>query len=269
MAERVVTERVEVALKRQRSVCDTLRLLTPFDLPRERKRRFGTPGDGSYVLVDRLRADQPILSFGVGPSVNLELELAERGHEVLLFDHTVDALPSEHPRFTWYREGVGAPANAEGPLLTLQTHMAKLPWGAGAPILKLDVEGHEWSVLETVPRETLRRFEQIAVELHGLQFLDGAPFRALAQRVLRRLAEDFTICHVHANNFNHLATCSNFTVTASLEVTYIRSDLVERAPSRTFYPTVEDSPNYAVLPDHRLWFFPFLPGSAEAVFEPV
>jgi hypothetical protein len=31
--------------------------------------------------------------------------IAERGHDVLLFDHTIDALPGNHPRFTGFARG--------------------------------------------------------------------------------------------------------------------------------------------------------------------
>src|SRR5205807_254164 len=100
MALRPVVEPIWVALARQQMVFDALSLLIPFDLPQERKVRVGGSGDGSYVLVDRLRPAQPVMSFGIGPSVDFEMEMAERGHNVLMFDHTIDSLPATHPRFT-------------------------------------------------------------------------------------------------------------------------------------------------------------------------
>src|SRR6266478_3163437 len=106
MTLRAVEEPVVVGLKRRGLVFDALSLLVPFDLPRERKVRIGEPGDGSYVMVDRLRASQPVMSFGVGPSVEFEMEMAERGHSVFMFDHTIDSLPATHPRFAWFREGI-------------------------------------------------------------------------------------------------------------------------------------------------------------------
>src|ERR1700761_268932 len=152
MAFRPVTEALEEGIARQRGVFEALSLLTPYDLPGERKIRVGGPGDGGYVLVDRLRPAQPVMSFGVGSSVAFDLDLAERGHRVLLFDHTVSALPGEHPGFTWYPEGVAGAADPAQRLFTLADHMAKLSHLAGdqgveAPILKLDVEGAEWDVL--------------------------------------------------------------------------------------------------------------------------
>ena len=122
MVYRPVTEPLEAGIARQRGVFEALSLLTPSDLPDERKIRIGGPGDGGYVLVDRLRPAQPVMSFGVGPSVAFDQDLAARGHPVLLFDQTIDALPGEHPGFTWYRrrrrghrQSAAAPVHPRGP----------------------------------------------------------------------------------------------------------------------------------------------------------
>lgn len=266
MEYRPVTEPLEAGIARQRGVFEALSLLTPYDLPAERKIRLGGPGDGGYVLVDRLRPAQAVMSFGVGPTVSFDRDLAERGHPVLLFDHTIDALPGEHPGFTWYPEGISGLADPGAKLFTLADHMAKLPPGGEAPILKMDVEGAEWDVLTETPMGLLRRFEQIVLELHNLPRMEGQRFRSMAWKALAKLSSSFTLCHVHANNFGTLATVCGFPVPETLEVTYIRSDLVEVAQSTTFYPTPLDTGNCLDWPDLPLWFYPFVPGGAKAVF---
>ena len=266
MTLRAVEEPVVVGLKRRRLVFDALSLLVPFDLPRERKVRIGEPGDGSYVMVDRLRASQPVMSFGVGPSVEFEMEMAERGHSVFMFDHTIDSLPATHPRFAWFREGITGGPRPEKGLFTLAEHMDKLP-SDSQPILKLDVEGAEWAVLDEAPTGSLARFEQIALEVHFLYRFEEPLFNAKVQRALRKISSAFTLCHVHANNFSPIRIVAGFPVPEALELTYIRSDLVTRMPSTTLYPTSIDRPNFPQFPDHLLWFFPFLPGS-EAIQPP-
>ena len=57
MGSRTVVEPAAVGIKRQQMVFEALRLLIPFDLQNERKIRIGEPGDGSYVLLDRLRGN--------------------------------------------------------------------------------------------------------------------------------------------------------------------------------------------------------------------
>jgi hypothetical protein len=266
MAYRPVTEPLEAGIARQRGVFEALSLLTPYDLPAERKIRIGGPGDGGYVLVDRLRPAQAVMSFGIGTTVTFDRDLAGRGHSVLLFDHTIDALPDKHPGFTWYPEGVGGFANPPAGVFTLADHMAKLPHGGEAPILKMDVEGAEWDVLTETPMGLLRRFEQLVLELHELPRLEERRFCSMAWKALATLSSAFTLCHVHANNFGSIQTICGFPVPETLEVTYIRSDLVTVAPSTTFYPTPLDTGNCLDWPDFPLWFYPFMPGTAKATF---
>ncbi len=267
MALRPVLEPASVATGRQRMIFETLRHLVLFDLPKERKLRLGRPGDGSYVLVDRLRPAQPVMSFGIGPSASFELDVAERGHHVLLFDHTIDELPERHPHFTWYREGIADRSVPEHGLRTLAEHLSKLPAGCDAPILKLDVEGDEWAIFESAPVALLRHFEQIAVEFHSMDRIESPDFIEIAHRVFAKLAANFTLCHVHANNFcsvKVLAGC--FPMPETLELTYVRTDLIVRAPSATTYPTSLDTPNYHQFADLMMWYFPFLPGSDLVAF---
>jgi hypothetical protein len=267
MVLRTVVEPAAVGTERQLMVFETLRLLIPFDLPQERKIRIGRPGDGSYVLVDRLRKTQPILSFGIGPSVQFESHMAARGHDVLLFDHTVDKVPEKHERFTWFREGIAGLSAPERKLFTLAEHVRKLPPQCDNPILKMDVEGAEWGVFHTASVDLLCRFEQITFELHDLARLEENNFNAAARSALAKLASRFTLCHVHANNFCSIRVIANcFPIPESLELTYVRSDLVTRAPSTTMYPTALDQVNFHQFPDLMMWFFPFMPGSESIKF---
>ena len=262
MALRPIIEPASVRINRQKMVFETLQLLIPFDLPRERKVRIGQSGDGSYVLVDRLNVSQPVMSFGVGPSVQFEAHLANLGHEILLFDHTVETIPEMHRRFRWFREGVEGHSVPQRGLFTLEEHLAKLPKDCDTAILKMDVEGSEWNVFSETSAEVLRRFEQVTFELHDLSRIEQPDFNTLARRVLSKLASIFTLCHVHANNFNRvrvLADC--FPMPETLELTYIRTDLVSRASSKTIYPTELDKPNFHQFPELMLWYFPFVPGS--------
>jgi hypothetical protein len=261
-------EPVPAAAAREEAVLEALSLLTPYDLEGERKARFGAPGtgdyalgDGTYVLVDRCRPSQAILSYGVGSTVNFEMAMAEAGHPVFLFDHTVAALPEQHERFTWFQEGVCGTPGPDRALATLEQHLARIDVGADAPILKLDVEGAEWDVFACAPTAVLRRFEQITFEAHNLDQLADPAFNALARQALGALAAEFTLCHVHANNYGFIhLVAGSLPVAETLELTYIRSDLVRALPSTTIYPTEIDLPNYRTLTELRLWFYPFLPG---------
>ena len=249
----------------RQKVVDALRLLAPQDVAGARKIRIGGPGDGGYVMIDMLRPGAMVLSFGVGPTVSFDRDLADRGHKVHLFDHTIDALPDTHPHFTWHRQGLGAVPG--GDLPTLAEHMAHLPADSIDPLLKIDIEGAEWTALAHTDPALLARFSQIVLEVHDLHRLGEEAFNATAIRALTALA-DFAPVHVHANNFAPIADVAGLAVPEVLEVTFLRRDLAQFRPSTTTYPTPHDTPNFAGAEDHLLWFFPFLPGSAEAELTP-
>lgn len=242
-------------------IAATLALLTPSDAPGVGKLRIGAqPGDGAYVMLDMLRPAQRVLSFGIGRNVSFDLAMADRGHQMFLYDHTIEAPPASHPLFHFQRSGIGAQDDPDGPLLSLETHVAKLP---GPPtrdmILKLDVEGAEWPMLAATRSNLLARFEQIVLEIHGLGRLDHRLWHTRVRQGLLRLRATHRLVHVHANNQAPPLMVQGFPVSNLLELSWVRSDLVQAAPSRTLYPTALDEPNVRRAPDTLLWFHPFLP----------
>ena len=249
----------------QRRVYDILRLLMPYDMQGVGKRRIGGDGDGGYVLADLLTPDQPILSLGVGPDVSFDLELAQQGHMIVMFDHTVDELPATHAHFVWHKLGIAAQTAEDGVLRSLDDLIALLPQTGADPVLKIDVEGAEWESLAAASPRSLRRFAQIAIELHTLLDLSEPGFGARAHRMLSNLATDFVPVHVHGNNFGIAGLVGGFACPETLELTYVRRDLITTLPSATWYPTGFDRPNFNEQPDHLLWHFPFAPGSAAAL----
>jgi hypothetical protein len=89
----------------------------------------------------------------------------------------------------------------------------------------------------------------------------------VARSGLAKLASRFTLCHVHANNFGNVRVIANcFPIPEALELTYVRTDLVTRAPSTTVYPTELDRPNFHHFPELMMWYFPFIPGSDSIEF---
>ncbi len=242
------------------SIFDRLALLTPWDIDLE-KFRIGRKGDGGYVVADQVRPHQAVLSYGIANEVSFDLELAEAGFKVWQFDHTIDKAPVEHPNITFTREGVAGTDRPDDLLYTIETHADRLGINLDGAILKMDVEGAEWGVFENMPSETLGRFDQIFLELHGLGRLPREKFAGHFRNVLEKLNAQFTLFHVHANNARPLVPVENFVTPGLLEVSFIRTDLVQRRRSRTWYPTELDYPNVSNRPDLNLWLYPFAPTS--------
>lgn len=251
---------VKNALLNMNPVVEALSLLTPFDIDRP-KIRIGPTKDGGYILVDGISPAQTVISYGISREYRFDVEMAERGHDVYMFDHTIEAIQAENKKLHFFREGVAGCTDISQNLFSIQDQLRRHQIRGDRLILKMDVEGAEFDALDAVPDDTLDRFEQIVLEVHWLNNLDDLAFRDRFCRIFRRLNCAFTLFHVHANNWdgpNGLAIVSGIPVSTLLELSYVKSASVHRRPSQTLYPTALDYPNIQGK-DKLLWFYPFLP----------
>ncbi|BDV36184.1 hypothetical protein [Methylocystis iwaonis] len=239
---------------------EALALLTPFDIDR-RKVRIGPETDGGYVFVDHIDPSQTILSYGISFEYRFDAEMAARGHRVYMFDHTIDGINATHPNMLYYKEGVAGVSSPEQCLYSIEDHLARFGIEGDRLILKMDVEGAEWDAIGMTPDTVLARFEQIVIEVHGVNAITDTGYREKFCFFFRKLNRLFTLFHVHANNCdgpNGLTIVSGIPVSPLLELSYVRNNVCNKFPSRTLYPTALDFPNVGAK-DKLLWFFPFLP----------
>lgn len=243
-------------------VVRALALLTPYDIDKP-KIRFGPPADGGYIFVDDISPDQAIISYGISTEYRFDAEMAAKGHDVYMFDHTIGGINVASDRMHFFREGVAGMTDPAASLYTIEDHLARHDIAGDRLILKMDVEGAEFAALSAVPEEVLERFEQIVFEVHGLERVVEDAYRETFCAVFEKLNRLFTLFHVHANNCdgpNGLHIVSGLPVSPIMELSYVRTSTVDPRPSRTVYPTPLDYPNVGTT-DKLLWFFPFLPSS--------
>ena len=238
-------------------VFDVLALLTPYDIDHV-KIRIGNDRDGGYVLAN-VETFADVLSFGVGPDVTFEHDMAKRGSRVFMYDHTVQGPPTSHDLFNFERIGICGVGKVQDALLTLHQHIENIGDLSRNAILKIDVEGYEWDVFSTVTADVLANFDQIVIEVHWLERLADPSFRANVRASLENINKQFSLFHVHGNNCTDLYVVDGFTVMSVLELSYIRSSLVNRRQSETVYPAPTDTGNHPGASDIPLLFFPFLP----------
>jgi hypothetical protein len=87
---------------------ELISLLMPMDEAGGSYVRVGRPFDGGYVMLDNFSGNSgaAAYSFGISNDVSWDEAIAARAIDVFLFDHTIDALPRQHPRFHFARLGV-------------------------------------------------------------------------------------------------------------------------------------------------------------------
>ena len=84
---------------------DMLGCIYPYILPKEviGKKRIllGQKRDGCYVLLDDFQDVKIAYSFGIDGNVIFDEELAKRGIDIYMYDHTINRLPYRNEKFHW------------------------------------------------------------------------------------------------------------------------------------------------------------------------
>ncbi|MFS4458483.1 hypothetical protein [Bdellovibrio sp. HCB2-146] len=233
---------------------DFLPYLTPHSVNCT-KVRFGENYDGGYVIIDHNLEDiRGILSFGVGPTCLFEKDFVRKypRSSAYLFDHTIPAPKDLLEKMLFMQKGIGDHSNKFMQTLNEYIDQYVIPHG-GRWILKMDIEGDEWNVLNQVDLPSLSMFDQLIIEFH--HWRDD---RDVYRKVYEKLFKNFCVVHVHANNHAPLLKDDCHQIPEVLEITYLRrtSNLFFQANKESF-PTSLDFPNDPTQPDIELNFWPF------------
>jgi FkbM family methyltransferase len=204
---------------------DEIRNLLVVTRVRNKLVRMGDSLDGGYVMQIPTSRNVYCLSIGVGSNISFDLALSEFVSSIHLYDHTVTSLPEiSKSNMSFVKKGLGPTANRD--FVSLSDCIDKFPKDSDL-ILKMDIEGAEWDVLNNLESATLQRFQQIIIELHGIhQFNNDLQFSKITSS-LEKLAANHQIVNLHANNWAGFEIIANVPVPDVLEVTYLRKNLLE------------------------------------------
>ena len=240
------------------SVTELLALLGPHDVTDHRKVRLGRDSDGGYVMLDDFEAVGTALSFGIGADASWDVALADRGIRVLQFDDTIEVSPSAHRRLSFFRKRIvpSAPDGA-GSTTLAQALDEHVPPDDDRLILKIDIEGGEWDVLDALAGSVIDRFHQIVCEFHDFHRILEADWRDRAHRVLTKLNDRHAVVHIHGNNFRPMISIGDMLVPDVIELTYVRSRGYALTDTTADFPGPLDNPNDPGRLDYYLGSFDF------------
>ena len=231
-------------------------LMAPRRVTSHRKIRVGGRTDGGYVMLDDFARLQTAFSLGVGPNVDWDYAIAERGIAVHQFDHTVSGPPKRHPGFHFNKRRIDA--QASGDTDNLETLLERNGSTARfSNLLKLDIEGSEWALLAEADAGSLSRFPQILCEVHDLALVHDDKHFDLMMRALRRLREIFEVVHVHGNNCGGRLFVADQAMPNVLELTLANREVYAFTEDPETFPTELDCPNDPRVPDYYLGDFHF------------
>lgn len=185
--------------------------------------RIGREYDGGYLMIDDFSASGGIAySFGINNDVSWDKDMADRGYDVYMYDHTIDYLPEENERFHWEKIGVASNDSANVNLKSLEEIITENEHDKKRNmILKMDVEGAEWGCFDMTSEDTLKKFDQIVLELHEvIQFGRNTLFLS----VLDKINKTHQCVHVHLNNYSNHICVNGVPYADSFEVTFVNRE---------------------------------------------
>ena len=225
-----------------------LRHLTVFSV-NHNKCRIGKQNDGGYVINELPGGYDCLISGGISNDISFEEGfLAKYGSiPCYAFDGTIAGLPKVSPGITFIRKNLGS-ENTEH-LTDLSEYIAPFH----NIFLKIDIEGHEFSVLPHILERFAGRIKQIAIEFHSPMIFGRYPnyFKGLLDvpqtalyAVLEQLTATHTLTHIHGNNGSGSGMIDGVFYPYVFECTYVRNDFAAEKKRNTIAcPGPLDMPN--------------------------
>lgn len=216
--------------------------------------RFGSSGDGGYVMPDDLDGIGGCVSPGVSTECSFDTQIADMGIDVFLADASVPGPPVAHERFKFSKLFFDT-FNSDK-TITIDDFCKDI-----APqkdlVLQMDIEGAEYRVLNSASEKLLSRFRIMAIEFHDLeQLFTRFGFREI-NGVFARLLRTHNIVHIHPNNIFSPAVHGEIEIPPTMEFTFYRKDRANFVDGPLSYPHLLDAKNveeYDDVPLPRCWY---------------
>lgn len=175
------------------------------------KKRIGSKNDGGYIVFEIPNVTYDcLLSCGIENNLEFEEHFLNEYPNILCyaFDGTIDKLNSENNRILWIKKNI---ANYNSTLSTNLHNHLEINKNI---FLKMDIEGFEYSWLNSLNINYLNNIAQIVIEFHW-------PYLIEEELIFKKLNETHVLVHLHGNNFQTTFTKDNITIPKVFECTYI------------------------------------------------
>jgi hypothetical protein len=195
--------------------------------------RFGPDRDGGYVIPSIVSELDYCFSPGVSNSALFELELAERfGIKSFMADASIEGLPQQHEYFSFRKTYIGGTNTDEFIKLSKWVEDSLPALDSHQMMLQMDIEGYEYDVLCAESEEFLSKFSIIVIEFHYLHRLFQLGFFQFFRALMKKLFENFSVCHTHPNNTAPISEYNEIQIPILTEMSFIRNDLIDKCHSK-------------------------------------
>jgi hypothetical protein len=217
--------------------------------------RYGPAGDGGYLLVNKFKQIDKVVSLGVGRNIDIELYFANLGKEILLFDGTITSLPRSHNKFKFFNSNVYGtiPTTPNSSTFILvndifSSHLQSSAKDFDKEFLKseilffIDIEGSEYDLIMNLERSNLEVCQQITIEFHDV-FKQITQNNLVILDALTKLRDTHELISVHGNNYGASFQVNGMDYPDVLETTWLRKDLTTFVKGKNNFNPILNKPN--------------------------
>lgn len=188
--------------------------------------RLGGLGDGGYLIPDDLEGIKTCFSPGVEQVSDLEDSLAKQyGMQSFMADYSVDGPALKNDKFHFTKKFLGTQNN--------EKYMRFEDWvdeyaddDDNDMLLQMDIENSEYPVIIDTPSHVFDRFRIMLIEFHALESIFDEGAFPLFDAVFDKLRTNFTIAHIHPNNWEPIKNYGDVAIPSVMEFTFLRNDRV-------------------------------------------
>jgi len=209
--------------------------------------RLGAKFDGGYYVPADSSFDY-VISAGIGKNCEFEQEFASQGVTVIAIDPTVPSLPHPHSSITHIQKFLSGSLNNRK-CVSLKAIVEGYNNELKKTILKLDIEGAEYEILESIEKNRLFS-GLLIVEFHNLYQVTNDSFRQQFERTLSFLEDRYQPIHFHSNNWGTFHNVGNYFFPEVFEVTLINREISHQLiPGTSPLLSVPNNPKRLEIPN--------------------
>jgi hypothetical protein len=192
------------------------------------------------IPSDFFKRVEAVISAGVSNNDAFEMNCATLGIPVFALDPSITENPNPHPKISFFQAAFGSYQgkfhnNLDSLVLNLNLNKKKI-------LLKFDVEGSEWAGLMYSSDEALSYVQIIVGEFHEFRQLIVRKQYDLLFQVMQKLASQFYVVVISANNVHPLVQINGISIPNLLEITFVNKN----------YCKFVGEPTYQLGPNHTL-----------------
>ncbi len=212
--------------------------------------RVGRDYDGGYVLPEVLIAkSEALLSYGIADDSSFEEDYSTRSNKPSYgFDCGISQVKTRSKLFTFYSECIGTDEylykkqQSSKRVGTFSSHIEKLNLSHKKVLVKMDIEGAEFSVIPEIIKNP--NIVGLIMELH----IWGADELKKAINLLKEIDKDYVLTHVHGNNYASSGVMTRNSIgylPILFEMTYVSKKIINnwKLSDNQKHPTSLDMPN--------------------------